>query len=99
MSCSVSRRTHAAAKAAGSPGGTTTPPRPAASGIPPTSVTTVGRPEIAASITVSGSPSDRLDCTTTCPAANACDTGDTGPSNVAQPSRARSATSCRISAA
>ena len=26
-----------------------------------------------------GSPSDRLDRTTTCPASNACDTGDTGP--------------------
>ena len=44
VSWAVSRGTQAAANAAGSPGGTTTPPRPAASGIPPTSVTTVGRP-------------------------------------------------------
>jgi hypothetical protein len=71
VSWAVSSVTQAAANAAGSPGGTTTPPRPAASGIPPTSVTTVGRPAIAASMTVNGSPSDRLDCTTTCPASNA----------------------------
>ena len=67
--------------------------------MPPASVTTVGRPDIAASMTVSGRPSDMLDMTTTWPAANARVTGETGPSKVTAPARPRSSTSLRISSA
>jgi hypothetical protein len=82
----------AAAKAGASPAGTTSPPSPTASAIPPTSVATVARPDMAASMIVSGRPSDLLDRTTRCPRRNASVTGETGPSKVTASPRSSSAT-------